>query len=337
MNLGDLAERIGATLEHADPGTAVCGLAPVDEAGPDEVAFVSNERYVAKARESRAAAVIAKPGVPVAGGALRTADPYAAFVRALDLFHRPPAPPRGIHPTASIAPDAEIGPNASIGAFVVIGERVRIGANARLDARVVLYPDVTVGDDFTAFAGVVVREGTRIGARVRLQPGVVVGSDGFGYVPDPERIVRLIPQTGMVVLEDDVEVGANSTIDRATIGVTRIRRGAKIDNLVMIAHGCDVGSWSFLAAQTGLAGSTRIGTGAQLGGQVGLAGHLTVGDGARIAAQAGVHGDVPAGATVGGTPSVEIRTWRRMAAAWPRLPELFRRLRRLEKILEDRG
>ena len=334
MKLGELAVRIEATLDNADPETVIYGLGPIEEAGPREIAFVANEKYNALARDCRAAAVIARPGVVILGGVLRTTDPYAAFVRALDLFHEPLLPPLGIHPTASIASDVEIGSNPSIGAYAVIGEGVRIGANARIDARVVLYPGVVVGDDFVAFAGVVVREGVRIGSRVRLQPGAIIGADGFGYIPDPDQVVRGIPQTGSVVLEDDVEVGANATIDRATIGVTRLRQGAKIDNLVMIAHGCDIGAYSFVAAQSGLAGSSRVGAGAQLGGQVGVAGHLRIGEGSRVAAQAGVHGDVAPGATVGGTPSVDVRVWRRMVAGWVRLPEALRRLRRLEKLTE---
>ncbi|MGH7858257.1 MAG: UDP-3-O-(3-hydroxymyristoyl)glucosamine N-acyltransferase, partial [Candidatus Binatia bacterium] len=200
-------------------------------------------------------------------------------------------------------------------------------------AHVVIYQNVTIGDRFAAHARVVGREGVVIGNDVRLQAGAVVGADGFGYLPDESGRVRAIPQTGTVVLEDEVEIGANSTIDRATVGATRIRRGAKIDNLVMIAHGCDVGEYSFLAAQTGLAGSTKIGAGAQLGGQVGAAGHLTVGAGARVSAQSGIHNDVPAGATFGGYPATDIRTWRRAVAAWVRLPELLQRVRRLERHL----
>jgi UDP-3-O-[3-hydroxymyristoyl] glucosamine N-acyltransferase len=335
MKLGDLAERIGATLEGCDPKTEIRGLATIDEAGPGEVAFVANKRYIARARESRASAVISRPDVVVAGGALRSDDPYAAFVRALDLFHRPLVPAPGVHSTASIAPDAKIGPNAAIGAFVVVGERAQIGADARIDAGVIIYPDALIGNQFVAFAGAIVREGVKIGDRVRLQAGAVIGGDGFGYLQDPERGVRSIPQTGTVILEDDVEIGANSTIDRATIGATRIRRGAKIDNLVMVAHGCEIVEYAFLAAQSGLAGSSKVGAGAQLGGQVGLAGHLTVGAGARLGAQAGVHGDVPAGATVSGTPSVEMRLFRRMVASWLRLPEALRRLRKLEKKVEE--
>jgi UDP-3-O-[3-hydroxymyristoyl] glucosamine N-acyltransferase len=332
MKLGELARLVGCDLE-GDPNVEVRGPAPIEEAGPEEFTFVANERYLVKLAEVRAAAVIAAPGVEVPVAALRTKEPYAAFVRALELFHRPWLPARGIHPTAAIAATARIGERAAIGAYAVIGDGVRIGDDARIDPHVVLYPNVTIGDRFVAHARVVVRERVAIGNDVRLQSGAVIGGDGFGYLPDETGRVRSIPQTGTVVLEDEVEVGANSTIDRATVGVTRIRRGAKIDNLVMVAHGCDVGEHAFLAAQVGLAGSTKIGAGAQLGGQVGAAGHLTIGAGARVAAQSGVPNDVPAGAVIGGYPAVEIRTWRRTVASVLRLPDLLRRVRRIERRL----
>ncbi|MGH7819756.1 MAG: UDP-3-O-(3-hydroxymyristoyl)glucosamine N-acyltransferase [Candidatus Binatia bacterium] len=332
MKLGDLARRIGCELE-GDPEIEIRGPASIEDAGPGDVTFVANERYISKLPDSRAAAVVVAPGIAVRAAALRTADPYRAFVRVLELFHEPWRPPRGIHPTAAIAASARIGERAAIGAYVVIGAGVRIGEDARIDAHAVVYPNVTVGDRFTAHARVVVREGVVIGNDVRLQPGAVIGADGFGYLPDESGRIRAIPQTGTVILEDEVEVGANTTIDRATVGATRIRRGAKIDNLVMVGHGCDVGEYVFLAGQVGLSGSTRIGAGAQLGGQVGAAGHLTIGAGARIAAQSGVHNDVPAGATYGGYPATDIRRWRRGVAAWLRLPELLQRVRRLERRL----
>ncbi len=279
------------------------------------------------------------PGVEAKGPAvLRAAEPYGAFIRLLELFHEPYAPPVGIDPTARIAPTARIGARASIGAFAVIGEEVAIGDDARIDAHVMIYPRVMVGDRFTAFAGVVVRERVTIGHDVKLQPGVVIGGDGFGYLPDGRGGVRPIPQTGTVILEDGVEVGANTTIDRAAVGATRIRRGAKIDNLVQIGHGCDVGESALLAAQVGLAGSTQIGAGAQLGGQVGAAGHLTIGAGARVGAKSGVSNDVPAGATVAsGIPAFDIRTYRRLIAVLRSLPEVVQRLRRIERHLRLPG
>jgi UDP-3-O-[3-hydroxymyristoyl] glucosamine N-acyltransferase len=219
----------------------------------------------------------------------------------------------------------------------VVGEGVRIGARATLHPGVVIYPFVSIGDDFTAHANAVVREHVRIGARVVLGSGVTIGGEGFGYIPLPGGGIEKLSQIGSVEIEDDVEVGANTTIDRATIGLTRIERGAKIDNLVMIAHGCRVGSEALLAAQTGLAGSTVVGARAQLGGQVGCAGHLTVGEGARIAGQSGVANDVSPGAEMGGYPAMDAALWRRATAALHRLPELLRRVRQLEKAARGDG
>jgi UDP-3-O-[3-hydroxymyristoyl] glucosamine N-acyltransferase len=334
MKLGDVARRIGCELE-GDPSIEITGPATIDDAGPGQVTFVANPRYQSKLALSRAAAVVLAPGVEAKGQAvLRAAEPYGAFVRLLELFHEPYAPPVGIDPTARVAPTARIGARASIGAFAVIGGEVTIGAGARIDPHVVIYPGVAIGDRFTAFAGAVVRERVTIGHDVKLQPGVVIGGDGFGYLPDGKGGVRPIPQTGTVILEDGVEIGANTTIDRAAVGATRIRRGAKIDNLVQIGHGCDVGESALLAAQVGLAGSTQIGAGAQLGGQVGAAGHLTIGAGARVGAKSGVSNDVEAGATVAsGIPAFDIRTYRRLVAALRILPELVQRLRRIERRL----
>ncbi len=331
MKLGDLAQRIGCRVE-GDPELEIERLAPIEEAGPGDLTFVANPRYRSKLPGLRASAVVLGEGVEGHGCAvLRAPDPYLAFVRALEVFHRPYRPEPGIHPTAIVEPSARVGERAAIGAYAVVGAGVVIGDDARLDPRVVIYPRVTIGDRFVAHAGVVVREDVTIGSDVKLQAGAVIGGDGFGYLPDDTGNVRAIPQAGTVVLEDGVEIGANSTVDRAAVGVTRIRRGAKLDNLVMVGHGCEIGESSFLASQVGLSGSTRIGRYVQVGGQVGFAGHLTVGDGARIAAQSGVPNDVPPGATIGGYPAVEIRTWAKAVAVWKRLPELAQRIRRLER------
>jgi UDP-3-O-[3-hydroxymyristoyl] glucosamine N-acyltransferase len=338
MRLGELAQRIGCELE-GDPSVEITGPATIDDAGPGQVTFVANPRYQSRLAQSRAAAVIVAPGVEVTGrAALRAAEPYAAFVRLLELFHKPYRPPAGIDPSAHVASSARIGPGASIAAFAVVGEDVTIGADARLDPHVVVYPHVTIGDRFTAFAGAVVRERVVIGHDVTLQPGAIIGGDGFGYLPDGKGGITAIPQTGTVILEDGVEIGANTTIDRAAVGATRIRRHAKIDNLVQIGHGCDVGEGALLAAQVGLAGSTQVGAGAQLGGQVGAAGHLMIGAGARIGAQSGVPNDVPPGVTVAsGLPALDIRLYRRVVAVWVGLPELVQRLRRIERHLRLRG
>ena len=338
MKLGELARALGCTLE-GDETIEITGPATIDDAGPGQVTFVANPRYQSRLESLRASAVILAPGLEAPGVAiLRTDQPYLAFVRLLELYHSPLAREPGIHPTASISPGARIGAGAAIGAFAVIGDGVTIGADARIDSHVVIYPRVTIGERFTAHAHVVVREGVTIGNDVKLQSGAVIGSDGFGYLPDEKLGVRAIPQTGTVVLEDGVDIGANTTIDRAAVGATRIRRGAKIDNLVQIGHGCEVGQSAMLAAQVGLAGSTQVGAGAQLGGQVGAAGHLSIGAGARIGAKSGVSNDVPSGATVAsGIPAFEIRLYRRVIAALRSLPEVVQRLRRVEKQIGVRS
>lgn len=330
MRLSELAALLGGEV-LGDGGVEITRCAPIESAGAGDVTFVANPRYLKFLADCRAAAVILAPDAPATSlPTLRTPDPYMAFARAVEHFHVPLEWPIGVHPTAQIAASAAIGPDASIAAYAVIGERVRVGARARIAAHVVLYDDVTVGDRFTAHAHATVRERVRIGDDVVLHAGSVIGSDGFGYAPADGGIRRLL-QGGDVVLEDEVEVGANTTVDRAMVGSTVLRRGVKLDNLVMVAHGCEVGANSMLAAQVGLSGSTRIGQWVRMGGQVGAAGHLTIGDGAQIAAQSGVNNSVRPGATVGGYPAVEMGVWRRAVAATARLPELFRRVRRLER------
>jgi UDP-3-O-[3-hydroxymyristoyl] glucosamine N-acyltransferase len=331
MKLGEIARALGAELRDGDPETEITGLAPIDSAAPGTLTFLSDKRLESHLATTRASAIVlGATAPPVRLASLRVPHAYVGFVQALELFHPPVRPTPGVHPSAVVAGTATIGEGASIGPHVVVGEHVSIGREAVLHANVTIYARATIGDGFVAHAGVVIREGVVIGHRVIVHAGAVIGSDGFGFVPLPGGH-RKIPQVGTVVLEDDVEVGANSTIDRAMLGETRVERGSKIDNLVMVAHGCHIGAHSLLAAQVGLAGGTRLGTGVMMGGQVGAAGHLTVGDGAQIAAQSGVHGNVPAGTVYGGYPAMEVRTWRRMMSALPRLPEALRRLRRLER------
>jgi len=333
MKLAEIAERIGCQL-RGDGQIEIHALAPIEEAGPGTLTFVANPRYRSHLRTTRASAVIVGESEgELALPCLVAADPYRTFAQALELFYVPPPAFSGIHPTAVIAPSVRVGRNARIGPYCVIGEDVVLGDDAYLDAHVVIYPEAVIGDLFRAYAHAVVRERVRIGERVTLHSGSVVGGDGFGYVIDAAGKAQKIVQAGTVVLEDDVEIGSNTTVDRATVGATVIRRGAKLDNLVMVAHGCSVGEGSALAAQVGLAGSTRVGRFVRMGGQAGVTGHLTIGDGAQIAARGGVTKDVPAGTTVGGFPAVEVHLWRRIVAGWVRLPEVLRRLRQVEKAL----
>jgi len=332
MRVADLASLLGCEL-HGDGTIEVTRCAPIESAGSGDLSFVANPRYLRFLDGCRASALILSLDAPeVPAPSLRTAEPYMAFARAVEHFHVPLEWPAGIHPTAQVAASAQIGADASIGAFSVIGERVQIGAGARLAPHVVIYPDVVIGPRCTLHAHATVRERVRLGADVVLHAGAVIGSDGFGYAPSDGGIKRLL-QGGDVVVEDEVEVGANTTVDRAMVGSTVLRRGVKLDNLVMVAHGCEIGANSMLAAQAGLSGSTRLGQWVRVGGQVGTAGHLTIGDGAQIAAQSGVPNSVDAGATVGGYPAMEMSLWRRVSAASHRLPELFKRVRRLERRL----
>jgi UDP-3-O-[3-hydroxymyristoyl] glucosamine N-acyltransferase len=333
MKLATLAAHLGATL-NGDPDLEIHSAAGLEEAGPGQLTFVANPKYTPLARTTQASAVLVEPAFEaIFAATLRVANPYLAFARALELLYPTPAYPTGVHPTAIIAPTAKIGADAHIGAYVVVGDRVTIGAQATLLPHVVIYPDAHIGDHFFAHAHAVVREACQLGNHVTLQNGAIIGGDGFGFArhmaPEPGAPAwHKILQTGRAVLGDHVEVQANSTIDRASIGETRIHTGAKIDNLVQVGHGSTVGEDTLLCAQVGLAGSTRVGKNVILAGQVGVAGHCTVGDGAIATAQSGIPSDVASGATVSGYPAIDNRKWLRSVALFNRLPDLMRDLRR---------
>jgi UDP-3-O-[3-hydroxymyristoyl] glucosamine N-acyltransferase len=334
MRLGEIARDLGLDLD-GDADIEIRGLAPIDEAAGGHLTFVADPRYKSLLRTTRASAVILMPAEDSHGhAALRSREPYSAFVRALALFDRRPRPEPGVDPRASVSPSARIGARASIGPFSVVGANVVVGDDAILHPHAVVYPGAKIGHRFTAHAGSVVREDVTIGDDVVLQPGAVVGGDGFGFLPRGKEVPLPIPQIGGVAIGDHVEIGANSTVDRATIGETRLGRGVKLDNLVMVGHGSRIGAGSMLAGQAGMAGSTRIGERVMAGGQAGFAGHLSVGDDTRIAARAGIVSDVGGGVTVGGFPAVDAALWRRAAAALLRLPDLLRRVRRLEQAAQ---
>jgi UDP-3-O-[3-hydroxymyristoyl] glucosamine N-acyltransferase len=331
MKLSTIAAALEVRLENGSPETEISGLNGVAEAGPGELTFVSNPKYAGAARTTRASAVIVGedfPAIPTA--MLRSKDPYLSFARALELFHPPRRYRAGIHPTAVVHVAARIGPDAHIGPYVVIDEDVEIGANAVLLAHVVIYRGVKIGDSFFAHSHAVVRENCRIGDNVLLQNGVVIGGDGFGFARTPEGHWHKIPQPAAVVIEDDVEVQANSCVDRASVGETRIKRGVKVDNLVQVGHGSTVGEDALLCAQVGIAGSTEIGNRVILTGQVGVVGHVKVGDNAIVTPQSGVAGDIPAGALVSGAPAVDHKLWLKYSAVLPRLPEIARAVRKKE-------
>jgi UDP-3-O-[3-hydroxymyristoyl] glucosamine N-acyltransferase len=334
MKLGELATRLGAEL-RGDANVEVTGVKGIEEAGPTEVTFVANPRYAGLARKTQAAAVLVEPGFPeIAAATLRITNPYHAFSRALGMFYQPPTYPPGVHATAVIDPTAEIGPGAHIGAYVVIGPGVRLGPNATLLPHVVLYPGVRAGRHFFAHAHAIVREGCVLGDQVTLENGAVIGADGFGFSKNEVGEWEKIPQSGPVRIGDRVDVQANACVDRATVGATEIGDGSKVDNLVQVGHGSKVGKNTLLCAQVGLAGSSVIGNNAILAGQAGVAGHCSLGDGVILTAQSAVSHDVPAGKMISGSPGFDNRVWLRAVMIFQRLPELLKRLDRLEKKLK---
>jgi UDP-3-O-[3-hydroxymyristoyl] glucosamine N-acyltransferase len=341
MKLQEVAEKLGCRLE-GDGSTEITGVGGIDHAGPGQLTFLANRRYSPLLKTTSASAVLVEDGVVLQRGAgltplaaLRTANPYLAFARAIELFYSAPAYQPGVHATAVIAASAKIGLGAHVGPYCFVDEAVEIGEGAVLHSFVTIYRAAKIGANFFAHAHAVVREGCRIGNRVILQNGVIIGADGLGFAKRADGTWQKMAQSGPAVIEDDVEVQANACVDRATVGETRIGHGTKIDDLVLVGHAAQVGANTMLCGQVGLAGSTKIGENCILAGQVGTAGHLTVGDGAVITAQSGVPNDVPARALYSGYPAVENRQWLKMMAALQRLPELQKRVQALETELRD--
>jgi UDP-3-O-[3-hydroxymyristoyl] glucosamine N-acyltransferase len=335
VKLRELADRLGCRLE-GDGEIDVVRVAAIQDAGPGDVTFLANPKYASALVSTRAAAVIARADVPAGASAmLRTEDPYLAFARAVGLFAPEWRPAPGVHAMTAIAADAHIGRDISIGPFVAIGEGARIGDRTVIFPNVTIGPGTTIGTDCIVHSNVAVRERVTIGNRVILQNGVVIGGDGYGFVRRPDGTHEKIPQVATVVIEDDVELGANTTVDRPAVGETRIKAGAKIDNLVQIAHGVTVGRNVLMAAQVGIAGSTEIGDDVMFGGQVGVGGHLTVGSGAVAVGQSGVTNSLEPGATVAGYPAIDSREWRKASVIFRRLPELKRRIEELEARLAE--
>jgi UDP-3-O-[3-hydroxymyristoyl] glucosamine N-acyltransferase len=329
MKLGEIAEKLGCVVE-GDAGIEILGVAGIDEAHEGELTFLVNRKYRPAVETTKASAIIVgRDAGPVRIAALRSGNPYLDFARAIELFHPVPHYGPSVHPTAVIAGSAKVGVGAHIGPYCFVDEDVVIGSHAVLHSFVAIYRGARIGDDFFAHAHACVREDCRIGNRVLLQNGVVVGSDGFGFAPQGDGRWYKMRQAGITAIGDDVEIQAHSAIDRATVGETRIGRGTKIDDLVLVGHACKVGEDTLLCGQVGLAGTTRIGNRCVLAGQVGTAGHLTVGDGATLSAQSGVPTDVPAAAVYSGYPAMENLAWRKSVAVFNRLPELQKELREL--------
>ena len=333
MKLAELAEALGAPWQ-GDGAIEITGVAGMERAQAGELTFLANPKYAPKVKDTKASAILASTPMDSLA-TIVTKNPYLDFARALALFYQPPRPAPGIHPLASIAASATIGADASIGPFAVVGEHVRIGARAVLHPQVTIYEGAEIGDDFLAHSHAVVREFCRIGHRVTLQNGVVVGGDGFGFAKDAHGRHHKIVQSGVTVLEDDVEVQSLTSVDRATVGETRVKRGAKIDSLVQIGHACVVGEDDIICAQVGLAGSTILGNSVLLAGQVGVSGHLTIADNCVVYAQSGVGDNIPAGSIISGSPAFDYREWRRSAMSFPKLGELVRTVRKLEQRIAE--
>jgi UDP-3-O-[3-hydroxymyristoyl] glucosamine N-acyltransferase len=339
MKLHEVAKKLGCRLE-GDGSVEITGVAGMDHAAPGQVTFLANRRYSPMLKTTCASAVLIEDGVTVEReanhkplAALRTANPYLAFAQTIELFYQPPSYAPGIHTTAVIAKTAKIGKGAHIGPYCFVDEHAEIGEDAVLHSFVTVYRGARIGAHFFAHAHAVVREYCQIGNRVILQNGVVIGGDGLGFAKGNDGTWYKMSQSGPAVLEDDVEVQANACVDRATVGETRVGRGTKIDDLVLIGHASQVGSNAMLCGQVGLAGSTHVGNNCILAGQVGTAGHLTIGDGTVITAQSGVPNDVPAKSLYSGYPAVANRDWLKMMAALNRLPELQKRVAQLEAEL----
>lgn len=330
VRLAELAGILGAKL-IGDGSLTVSRVRPLDEAGPGDLSFLHNPRYAEQARASRATAILVAdadhlPGRPV----LVCEHPYLALARALEALHPAPRAEPGVHPSAWVSPEASVAESASVGAQAVVESGARVGARTVIGPGCVIGRGAEIGEDTRLHAQVVVREACRIGSRCILQPGVVVGADGFGFAT-VDGVHHKVPQVGIAVIEDDVELGANVCVDRATLGETRVGRGARVDNLVQIAHNVEVGPGSVLVSQVGIAGSTKLGAGVVMGGQAGAAGHLTIGDRAQITAKTAVFKDVAPGEMVSGNPARPHREFMRAQAGLGRLEDLRRRVAALQK------
>ncbi len=332
MILRELAERLSCEL-LGDGSLEILRVAGIEAAGPGDITFVANRKYQAQLQTTRASAVIVARGTDTSLPRLVSKNPYLSYAQAVALLHPHPQPEPGIHPSASVDPSARLGTGVHVGAFAVLGRRVVVGARSAIHPHVVLYDDVALGTDCLIHSSVQIRERCRLGDRVVVQNGAVIGGDGFGFAKDEAGRYHKIPQIGIVVIEDDVEIGALTAIDRAALGETRIARGTKIDNLVQIGHSVTVGEDTVLVGQVGIAGSVHVGNRVTLAGQVGVAGHLTIGDGVIATGQTGIPGDVAAGKVISGSPAIDNRAWLKSSAVFAKLPELQRRIRELEQKL----
>lgn len=335
MRLREIAERLSCALE-GDGDIEITRVAAIEDAGPGDLTFFANRKYLDQLRQTRASAVIAAPSVAdVPAAVLRADDPYLTFARAVGLFAERWRPAAGIHPLALVEPGAEVAADASIGAFSYVADGACVGARTIVHPHVTIGRAARIGEDCVLHSHVSIREKVRLGDRVVLQDGVVIGSDGYGFARRPDGSHEKIPQVGGVVVGDDVEIGANTTVDRPAVGETHIGSGTKIDNLVQVAHGVRVGRNVLLAAQVGVAGSSVIEDQVTLAGQVGVAGHITIGKGVIATAQSGIPNSVDAGSFISGYPAIPNRDWRKASAVFRKLPELRKLVADLERRIAE--
>lgn len=331
MRLSELAQRLGGTLAGASGDPDIRKVAPLESAGPGDVSFLANPKYFPLLASTQAEAVLAFEGVESPGKRMVwLANPYEAFGKAVEMLMLKPLRRFGVHAHATVDGTAVLGENVSIGPGARIGAQVSVGAGTVIEANAVLYDGVRVGADCVIHAGVILREDVQLGDRVVVQPNVVLGGDGFGFAMS-ENGYRKIPQVGRVVIADDVEIGAGTTIDRGALEDTRVGAGSKIDNLVMLAHNVKIGANTLIISQTGIAGSTSIGDGCIVAGQAGIVGHLKIGNGVKIAARSGISHDLPDGTEWGGSPALPYRNWLRSVGVFAKLPELRRQVARISK------
>lgn len=332
--IAELAQFTGADIV-GDPDLEIYALAPLDKAGPGEISFLANKRYAKAVDNCSAAALISERALERSDITyLVTPNPYLAFAKVLTYLHAPNAKPQGVSPHAVVAESAEVGDDVTIAAGAVIGERVQIGSGTIIHPNVVIYPDVKVGSECVLHAGALVRESSILGNRVILQPGAVIGSDGFGFAPDKEEYYK-IPQIGHVVLEDDVEIGANTCVDRGTMGQTLIKSGSKLDNLVQIGHNVKVGSNTVMAAQSGISGSSKVGNHCIFGGQAAMAGHIEAGDNLTVGARGGLTNNTAGNQIVSGVPAFPHREWLKASTTFPHLPRMRREITEMRKKIEQ--
>ena len=335
MTVQELARLLNCPFE-GEGSTEIRGFNSLEKAQKGEFSFLSHRQYRPFLEKTKASAVIIPADekfdkIPV----IRSENPYLAFIKAVEFFYQQYLPGPEIHPTALVSSSAKIGKDVAIGAYSYIGEEAEIGANSIIFPLVAVYPKVKIGERTVIHSGVSLREGVRLGNEVIVHNGAVIGSDGFGFLLDKGGSPVKIPQTGTVIIEDKVEIGANTTIDRAALGETIIRKGTKIDNLVQVAHNVEIGENSFLAGQAGIAGSSRLGKKVVMGGQAGVADHLNIGDNVQMAAQAGIMKDLPASSIVAGTPQMDIKNFMRIVASLPQIPELLKTVKSLRAKIEE--